>query len=60
MSEWVDYFEDFPEEDPANYDEHGRYDPGRRQRLALAELQKRESEAFNKRHQEYKQMIANG
>lgn len=27
MGEWSDYFEDFPEENPANYDEHGRYDP---------------------------------
>ena len=27
MGEWSDYFEDFPEENSANYDEHGRYDP---------------------------------
>jgi hypothetical protein len=27
MGEWSDYFEDFPEENPANYDKHGRYDP---------------------------------
>ena len=27
MGEWSDYFEDFPEENPANYDEGGRYDP---------------------------------
>jgi len=27
MGEWSDYFEDFPEENPANYDENGRYDP---------------------------------
>ena len=27
MGEWSDYFEDFPEENPANYDdENGRYD----------------------------------
>lgn len=25
MGEWSDYFEDFPEENPANYDENGRY-----------------------------------
>lgn len=27
MGEWSDYFEDVPEEDPANYDQQGRYDP---------------------------------
>lgn len=27
MGEWSDYFEDFPEENPANYDKQGRYDP---------------------------------
>lgn len=58
MGEWTDHFEDFPDEDPANYDEYGRYDPGRKQRLALAELQKRESEAFRKRHNEYREMIS--
>ena len=26
MGEWSDYFEDFPEEVPANYDKRGRYD----------------------------------
>jgi len=26
MGEWSDYFEDFPEENPANY-VNGRYDP---------------------------------
>jgi hypothetical protein len=25
MGEWSDYFEDFPEENPANYDDNGRY-----------------------------------
>ncbi|PRD69040.1 hypothetical protein C6P61_08145 [Malikia spinosa] len=32
MGEWSEYFEDFPEEDPGNYDEQGRFDPNRRQR----------------------------
>lgn len=32
MGEWSEYFEDFPEEDPANYDELGRFDPDRRLR----------------------------
>lgn len=27
MGEWSEYFNDFPEEDPANYDEKGRFDP---------------------------------
>ena len=25
MGEWSEYFEDFPEENPANYDERGRF-----------------------------------
>jgi hypothetical protein len=29
MGQWSEYFEDFPEENPANYDEHGVYDPTR-------------------------------
>lgn len=32
MGEWSEYFEDFPEEDPGNYDERGRFDPDRRLR----------------------------
>ena len=32
MGEWSEYFEDFPEEDPGNYDERGRFVPDRRQR----------------------------
>ncbi len=27
MGEWSDYFEDFPEENPANYDGNNHYDP---------------------------------
>lgn len=27
MGEWSEYFEDFPEENPASYDENGRFDP---------------------------------
>lgn len=27
MGDWSEYFEDFPEENPANYDKQGRYDP---------------------------------
>lgn len=27
MGEMSDYFEDFPEENPGNYDEFGNYDP---------------------------------
>jgi len=39
MGEWSEYFEDFPEENPANYDKSGRYNPGHRaaeQRLKAA------------------------
>ncbi|MDT4887430.1 hypothetical protein FQZ97_1238840 [compost metagenome] len=36
MGEWSDYFEDFPEENPANYDESGRYDPNGIQRQERA------------------------
>ncbi len=25
MGEWSEYFEDFPEENPGNYDERGRF-----------------------------------
>jgi hypothetical protein len=25
MGDWSDYFEDFPDENPANYDDNGRY-----------------------------------
>jgi hypothetical protein len=39
MGEWSEYFEDFPEEDPGNYDERGNYDPDRRLR-AEAERQR--------------------
>lgn len=45
MGEWSEYFEDFPEENPANYDERGRFDPDRllrsereRQQLANQKL----------------------
>lgn len=43
MGEWSDYFEDFPEKNPANYDEHGRFDPEHRaererQRIAYEKL----------------------
>ena len=27
MGEWSDYFEDFPEENPGNYDANGNFDP---------------------------------
>lgn len=32
MGDWSEYFEDFPEENPANYDKRGRYDPNGRLR----------------------------
>lgn len=27
MGEWSEYFEDFPEANPANYDKNGHFDP---------------------------------
>lgn len=27
MGEWSEYFEDFPEENPGNYDRNGRFNP---------------------------------
>lgn len=27
MGEWSEYFEDFPDENPANYDISGKFDP---------------------------------
>ena len=45
MGDWSEYFEDFPEENPANYDKRGRYDPDgklraeeKRQKLAQQRL----------------------
>ena len=43
MGEWSDYFEDFPEENPANYDKSGRFNPNHsaeaeRQRIASERL----------------------
>jgi hypothetical protein len=32
MGEWSEYFEDVPEENPANYDKQGRYDPDGKKR----------------------------
>lgn len=42
MGDWSEYFEDFPEENPANYDKQGRYDPNgqlraEQKRMALAQ-----------------------
>ena len=28
MGDWSDYFEDFPEENPANYDDKEQFNPG--------------------------------
>lgn len=39
MGEWSEFFEDFPEENPANY-VGGRFDPEGAQRLAEQESQR--------------------
>jgi hypothetical protein len=44
MGEWSDYFEDFPEENPGNYDEFGNYDPNG----TLRREHKRQEIAHNK------------
>lgn len=43
MGEFSDYFEDFPEQNPANHNERGQYDPNyraerERQRIANEKL----------------------
>ena len=52
MSEWSDYFEDFPEENSANYDEKCRFNPDHleekeRQDIANEKL----DEAFNQKNE---------
>lgn len=40
MGEFSDYFEDFPEQNPANWNERGQYDPAyraERERLRIAQ-----------------------
>lgn len=52
MGEWSDYFEDFPEENPANYDENGCYDPNgkiRRERSLYKLANKKLDESLNKK-----------
>lgn len=44
MGEMSDYFEDFPEQNPANYDEDGQFNPlhreeSERRRIAYAKLE---------------------
>lgn len=41
MGEWSEYFEDFPDENPANYDDRGRYcAPNMPEGIALAQSRK--------------------
>ena len=47
MGDWSDYFEEFPEENPANYDEYGNYDPNGE----LRRERKRMEIAFTKLHE---------
>ncbi len=52
MGEWSDHFEDFPEENPANYDKKGRYDPNgslRREQATQELAQKRLDEILRKK-----------
>ena len=52
MGEWSEYFEDFPEENPANQ-VNGKYDPEGAARIRAQELQRakvlRESKALQKK-----------
>ncbi len=54
MGEWSDYFEDFPEENPANW-VNGRFDPeGAKRRLAEQHRLAREQQQLD---DEIRQMI---
>jgi hypothetical protein len=44
MGEWSEYFEDFPEENPANY-VGGQFDPKRAQELTAAEAKRKQDQA---------------
>ena len=44
MGDWSDYFEDFPEEDPANYVD-GRFDPQKARELRAKQAKLAEEQA---------------
>ena len=49
MGEWSEYFEDYPEENPGNYDESGQFDPNgtlRKERKVQQLAQKRLDEVL--------------
>lgn len=57
MGEWSDYFEDFPEENPGNYDENNRYDPNgqlRRERSQQELAHQKLNEILNSKHKHKK------
>ncbi|MBL8638681.1 MAG: hypothetical protein JNN09_09380 [Alphaproteobacteria bacterium] len=45
MGEWSEYFEDFPEENPANYDSSGRFNPNGAAAERAAESKLRQDQA---------------
>ena len=52
MGEWSDYFEDFPDENPGNYDGNGQYDPNgqlRQERLRQKTAHKKLDEVLARR-----------
>ena len=58
MGEWSEYFEDFPEENPANYDFNGKFDPAgaAQQRVAKSKVRADTAEL----HATIKRMQENG
>jgi hypothetical protein len=49
MGDWSDYFEDYPEENPGNYDKNGQFDPNgtlRKERATQALAQRRLGEVL--------------
>lgn len=49
MGDWSDYFEQFPEENPGNYDKNGQFDPHgvlRKERVTQQLAQRRLTEVL--------------
>ncbi len=50
MGEWSDYFEDFPEENPAHIDDKGRFNPDHSEEQERQEIANKKLDgAFNKK-----------
>ena len=52
MGEWSDYFEDYPEENPVNYDDKGRFNPDHHEEESRQDIaNKKLDEALRKKGQ---------